>query len=78
MHGVVYRFGPFDLEADRRRLRRGATLVTPPSRAVDVLLLLAARPGQIIPTESFIDAAWGGTAVTTNSLGQAIKSLRRA
>lgn len=78
MPGLVYRFGPFELDADHRRLLRGGTRVPLPGRAVDVLLILAAQASQIVDKETLTDGAWRDAAVTANSLPQAISSLRHA
>jgi DNA-binding response OmpR family regulator len=40
----VFRFGPFELDADRRRLARGGKRLSPSDRQMDVLVLFAARP----------------------------------
>jgi DNA-binding winged helix-turn-helix (wHTH) protein/Tfp pilus assembly protein PilF len=72
----VYRFGPFELDPDRRRLTRGRDQVFLPDRQLDVLLLLVARAGHIVSKETLSDDAWHGQAVTDNSIVQAIRALR--
>jgi DNA-binding winged helix-turn-helix (wHTH) protein len=76
-HGdPVYRFGPFELDATHRRLRRGDTLLALPGRSMEVLLSLTAQAGQVVATEALIQAGWRDVAVTDSSLVQAIRVLR--
>ena len=45
---------------------------------MDVLVLLAANAGQIVPKEALFEGAWRGVAVSDNSIAQAITGLRKA
>jgi DNA-binding winged helix-turn-helix (wHTH) protein len=74
---MTYSFGPFQLDAPSRRLRRGSAVVVIPDRQVDVLLQLLARAGQVVSKDALIAAAWHDVAVTDNSLEQAVSALRR-
>jgi DNA-binding winged helix-turn-helix (wHTH) protein len=74
---MTYSFGPFQLDAQTRRLSRGDESVSIADRHVDVLLLLVSRAGQVVPKEALIGAAWHDVAVTDNSLEHAISTLRR-
>ena len=42
---VTYRFGPFELDADKNLLQRGGDLVSLTPKAFDLLLLLVRREG---------------------------------
>ena len=75
--GSVYRFGPFELDSSRRALHRGAQAVFLPDRALDVLLLLVSRAGQVVVKQDIFDNAWHDVAVTDNSIVQAITGLRK-
>ncbi len=44
---------------------------------MDVLLLLAANAGQLVPTEALFEGAWRDVAVGDNSIKQAIVGLRK-
>ena len=70
-------FEPFALDPARRRLTNAGEPVTISERQLDVLLRLVAQPGQIVPKDDLIAAAWHDVAVADNSLEQAISSLRR-
>lgn len=74
---MTYSFGPFQLDAQSRRLTRAGEPVGIPDRHVDILLQLVARAGQVVSKDALIEAAWKDVAVTDNSLEQAISSLRR-
>ena len=72
------RFGPFELHTGRRRLTRDGSSVFLPDRQLDVLLILVARAGDIVPKDTLADEAWHGIAVSDNSIVQAVRGLRVA
>jgi DNA-binding winged helix-turn-helix (wHTH) protein len=74
----VFRFGPFELDPDQRRLTNGTERIRLRDRQMDVLLLLLAHHGQVVLKEHIIHHAWHGVAVTDNSIVQAVKGLREA
>src|SRR6185369_7159636 len=77
-HGVgpVYRFGAFELDAGRRRLRKDGVLLPLPDRQLDVLLVLCAADGKLVTREELAEAAWHGIAATENSIDKAVSALR--
>src|SRR5438477_13153086 len=82
MNGVearmVYEFGPFRLDpVERRLLADGMQLAITP-KALETLLMLLSRPGDVLNKEELIDAVWGEVAVEENNLTQQISVLRRA
>ncbi len=50
--GRIYRFGPFELDASRKTLVRGAERVDVSIRGLDVLLVLVAHPGEPVSKET--------------------------
>lgn len=56
--------------------RAGERLPVEP-KAFKVLLYLLRNPGRLIPKDELLDAVWGDTAVTENSLTRNIAYLRR-
>ena len=73
----VFRFS--DVEVDERELqlkRDGKALPVEP-KAFRVLLYLLRNPGRLISKSELLDAGWGDTAVTENSLTRNIALLRR-
>jgi DNA-binding winged helix-turn-helix (wHTH) protein len=75
--GSIFEFGPFQLDPERRRLRKGQEAVSLPDRHLDILAHLVAHAGTVLSKDALIEAAWPDVAVTDNSLEQAISSLRR-
>ncbi len=75
---VVYRFGPFILDPARRRLWQHDERVPLADRPMDVLLCLVGRAGRTVDKETLIAAAWPDTAVSDDSLRQAVNALRHA
>jgi len=74
---VRFVFGPFELDQHRRRLIASGEPAAIPDRHLDILLLLVARAGQIVPKDDLVQAGWRDVAVGDNSLEQAISGLRR-
>jgi DNA-binding winged helix-turn-helix (wHTH) protein/Tol biopolymer transport system component len=73
-----YHFGDFVLDAEGGFLRRGAEEVPLQPRAFHVLMFLVERHGRLVKKDELIDAVWGETAVTDNSLSQCLVQIRRA
>lgn len=63
--------------SDARRLTRDGADVRMASRHVDLLCLLAAHAGQVVPKETLIAGVWHDVAVTTGSLDQGLFALRQ-
>ena len=75
---VVHRFGPFELEPASGRLFRGRTRVPLSDTQAAILVQLVSNVGEVVARDALIQAAWGNTAVTPNSLEQTIRRLRQA
>ncbi len=73
-----YRFGEFDLDGRGYRLRRGASSIELPPKALDLLFLLASRPGALVSKDDILDALWPGVSVTDNAITQVVSELRQA
>jgi transcriptional activator of cad operon len=46
-------------------------------RAMRILLCLAAKPGEVVSIDDLIDKVWAGVTVSSDSVYQAVTSLRR-
>lgn len=77
MPSDLYAFGPFELDPDAQRLLRDGGAVEVSPRQFALLHLLVARAGQVLSKDALVEAAWGGVAVTDNSVEQAVSALRR-
>ena len=73
-----FRFGEFELDAVAFRVLRDGSEVPLEPKAVDLLLYLVQRPGELVAKEELFDSVWGGTAVTDNALTRVVAQLRRA
>jgi TolB-like protein len=73
-----YEFGDFVLDADRRQLSKHGQALALTQKALEALLYLAERPGQLIGKVDLLKAIWPNTVVEENNLNQVISTLRRA
>jgi len=73
-----FRLGPFHVDPQRNRIARGAdeTLVQP--KVMDLLCVLAERPGEVVGRNALIDLVWGRAFGADESLTKAISQLRKA
>jgi predicted ATPase/DNA-binding winged helix-turn-helix (wHTH) protein len=78
MSGQIFRFGPFELHREQRRLYRDAKLIQLGSRAFDILYLLAARAGEVVSNEELISTVWPNVFVAENNLRVNMTALRKA
>jgi DNA-binding winged helix-turn-helix (wHTH) protein/WD40 repeat protein len=77
---VALRFGPFELDTRSGELRRNGTTLRLQPQPVKVLLLLAARPGEVVAREEIQAEVWpAGTFVDfEQSLNFCIRQIRAA
>jgi predicted ATPase/DNA-binding winged helix-turn-helix (wHTH) protein len=80
MRGVetVVRFGPFRLFPHRRLLLEGDRTLRVGSRALDTLIALAERSGQLVSKDELMERVWPNTQVDESSVRVTISALRRA
>ncbi|TGD97674.1 ATP-binding protein [Methylobacterium nonmethylotrophicum] len=71
-------FGVFTLLPEHRRLLAGSSVVKLGSRALDLLIHLASRPGEVISHRELTAAAWAGAQVEESNLRFQIGQLRKA
>ncbi len=74
---VTVAFGPFRLYPRLRRLERGGESVALGSRALEILLLLAERSGEVVSKRDLIRRVWGEVVVGDGSLRFHIGELRK-
>jgi predicted ATPase/DNA-binding winged helix-turn-helix (wHTH) protein len=73
----VLTFGPFQLYADRKLLLDGGKVVRLGSRAIDLLIALVERAGEVVGKNELIAFVWPGSVVEENNLRVHIASLRK-
>ena len=73
----VFRFADIEVhEREFRLIRAGEALAVEP-KAFRVLLCLLHNPQKVVRKEELLDAVWGDTAVSENSLARSVAVLRR-
>jgi DNA-binding winged helix-turn-helix (wHTH) protein len=77
VHSVL-RFGPFELLSSKRQLRRNGVTLLLGSRAFDILVYLAERPGEVIGKNELIDHVWSNVTVEEVSLRVHVAAIRKA
>lgn len=73
-----FRLGQWHVLPDRRLMISADGEVRVRPRAMDVLVLLASRPGEVVTRDDFARGVWAPAVVTDNSLNCCIAELRRA
>lgn len=72
-----YAFGEFALDIPRRSLQRGDTPVRIGGRALDLLIALVRRRGQLVTKRELVSEIWPRIVVEENNLTTQVASLRR-
>jgi DNA-binding winged helix-turn-helix (wHTH) protein/Tol biopolymer transport system component len=75
---ATVRFGPFTIDLEARKLRRGDEPIALPSRALAALAYLIEHRDRLVEREEIIAAVWHDVAVTDDSLIHAVSVIRRA
>ena len=73
----LYEFGPFRLDAVRRRLMRDGEPVQLTPKAFETLLALVQQSGRTVEKEDLMRRVWPGSVVEENNLNQNITALRK-
>src|SRR5712672_4301370 len=76
--GERLRFGEFELAPVARTLWHRGEEIRLGSRALDILIALASRPGQILSKDDLTQLVWRGAFVDDTSLRVGISALRKA
>src|ERR1700760_1144522 len=71
------RLGPFELSIGERVLRRDGQVVPLGGRALDILIYLADRPGEVIAKQELIDHVWPDVTVEEGSLRVHVAAIRK-
>ncbi|NEK20335.1 winged helix-turn-helix domain-containing protein [Rhizobium leguminosarum] len=74
----VIHFGPFRLHLKLRRLLCGEEEVRLGNRAMELLMALARKKGEVVTKKDLFDAAWPGIFIEEGNLKVTIASLRRS
>jgi DNA-binding winged helix-turn-helix (wHTH) protein len=71
-------FGRFELSIAERVLRRDGQVLSLGGRALDILIYLADRPGEVIAKKELIDYVWPDVTVEEGSLRVHVAAIRKA
>jgi predicted ATPase/DNA-binding winged helix-turn-helix (wHTH) protein len=75
---VRYRFGEFQLDADRYALSGPGGDVHIEPQVYDLLRYLVAHPDRVVTKEELLDGIWGDRFVSESALTSRVKAARRA
>lgn len=73
----VWRFGDFELHVDDRRLLQAGQPVHLQARALDLLVALVERQGQLLRRSDILDTVWAGLVVEDNNINVQVNALRK-
>ena len=75
---ATFRFDAFELDGQRRTLRRSGADVELRPLAFDALAFLVRHAGHVVTKDELIAAVWPGLVVTDDSIARCISDIRRA
>jgi DNA-binding winged helix-turn-helix (wHTH) protein len=76
---LVYIFEGFRLDAGRHLLASSGGVVVPlNSRAMDALVMLVSRAGELVTKRQLLDGVWPTAVVEDNNINQCILAIRKA
>jgi len=76
--GDIYRFGPFELHADRYELRREGARVPLEPKPLEVLTELLRHAGELVTKSELMESVWAERVVTESVIARCISKLRSA
>src|SRR6266850_7805721 len=72
-----YRFGPFELQPDKRRLLKDGATISLRPRAFDLLVALVDRAGRLVTKDELLDQVWSKMVVEEAALHVQVSALRK-
>ena len=72
-----YRFGPFELQPDQRRLLKDGIAISLRSRTFDLLAALVDRAGQLVTKDELLSRVWPKVVVEEAALHVQVSALRK-
>jgi TolB-like protein len=75
---LLYRFGDFALDTDRRELHRGPDPVAMAPQVFDILEFLIQNRNRVVSKDDLIGAIWDGRVVSDSALNTRINAVRSA
>jgi pimeloyl-ACP methyl ester carboxylesterase/DNA-binding winged helix-turn-helix (wHTH) protein len=75
---VLFRFGDYCLDTDRRELGRCGDLVALEPQVFDLLVYLIRNRDRVVSKDDLLEGVWGGRIVSESTLTSRINAARRA
>src|SRR5258706_7947261 len=72
-----YRFGPFELQPDKRRLLKDGEAIALRARAFDLLVALVDRAGHLVTKDELLARMWPSMVVKEAALHVQVSALRK-
>src|SRR6266436_3610595 len=72
-----YRFGPFELQPDNRRLLKDGAAISLRPRAFDLLVALVDRAGHLVTKDELLNRVWPKMVVEEAALHVQVSALRK-
>src|SRR5258706_11629078 len=72
-----YRFGPFALQPDNRRLLKDGVTISLRPRAFDLLVALVDRAGHLVTKDELLNRVWPKVVVEEAALHVQVSALRK-
>src|SRR5712672_3472160 len=72
------KFGPFELSSRERVLRHDGVVLPLGDRALDILIYLAERPGEVVAKRELMDHVWSDVTVEEGSIRVQLAAIRKA
>ena len=74
----LYAFGPFQIDAAKRRLQRDLQAIPLPGKAFETLLFLVRNSDRLVGKDELMRVLWPDATVEENNLSQSISAIRKA
>ncbi len=78
MTQMLYKIGDFEVLPAQNQLRLEGEVSDIEPKVMDILVLFAARPGEVIPKSEIASAIWGEVEVNDDALTRTLWKLRKA
>jgi pimeloyl-ACP methyl ester carboxylesterase/DNA-binding winged helix-turn-helix (wHTH) protein len=75
---VLYGFGEYTLDTDRRELKSAGRLVSLEPQVFDLIVYLVENRHRVVCQDDLLDAVWGGRIVSKSTLTTRINAARKA
>lgn len=75
---MLWRFGPFELDASRCELRRSGKAIAIEPQVFSLLVVLVTHRERLVTRDELVDGIWNGRIVSDSAIASRIKSARQA